>query len=188
MKTDIALLIQLHVYLETRRSASVLHLNGESDGAIPPPRNNIHFSSGTGLFIKVELLSPFSTWDFQQVFLWIKALWDKREGAYYQETPGITYLVSRERGDREAVALQLVSESSLTPQLSSYIPKLLRTIGFPVLPWKRLSFPWCISFPFTALTERLYSTGIWVVFVSYFIIHTGGGWPVPSGPGTEGEV
>jgi len=85
MKTDIALLPQLHEYLETRQSASLLLHNGESGGASPPPRNNSHFSTGTGVFIKVELWSPFSTSDFQQVLLPLKAPWDKREEAYYRE-------------------------------------------------------------------------------------------------------
>lgn len=43
------------MYLETKQSASVLLHNGESDGASPSPRNNAHFSTGTGVFSKVEL-------------------------------------------------------------------------------------------------------------------------------------
>lgn len=130
------------MYLETRWSASVLFCNGESDGASPSLRNNAHFSTGTAVFIKVELLSPFKISDFHQVFLWVKAFcWKKRNILL-----GDSRLMIRESRDREAVPLQLVSKSSLTPQVSS-----LTSPNCSELPVSQYHLGKCSIFPDTFL-------------------------------------
>lgn len=140
--------------METRWTAPVLLCDGESDVVSSSPQR-MPFSPLYGDVYQGWTIKSSSSSDFQQVFLWVKVLWDVREEAYYQDAaawwPG---KVASGCSFADGVSEQFDSAALLFNN-----PKLLRTVSFPVLPRKRPSFSWCISSPSTGLIGWLCSTG-----------------------------